>query len=400
MDVPLSQELPELISFRDENGVMVRESLDYEWRPTMYTKCKMIGHVHTAYRQGKLKKVWVKKLTKQIQPPVTEYVTSPVLDPEGFRSLRPVRVRASPGAPVRTSNVFQILETTLTGDAGLEVEKGNGKLYQKFFANWSFTSNSSYHAGGRIVVVWKAGCFNVNIVAASGQFLHCHVTPVSGMLSFYCTFFYAYNDPIMRQELWRDLRLLNTHDPWLLCEDFNCVMAVEERIGAPVRQCDIVDISSCMHTCGMEDIKCVGNFYTWNNKHQGSKRVFSTIYRILANQAWQGCYSTDEVCFMLEGHFDHSPGLLTVYSGIVGSKMFTLVNKLKKVKLALKELNKIAEELRAIQEYSAKHKAYLDFLSQKAKVAWLKDGDESTALFFIKALEAGMCRIKSTPFMI
>ncbi|XP_056685787.1 uncharacterized protein [Spinacia oleracea] len=202
-------------------------------------------------------------------------------------------------------------------------------------------------------------------------------------------------------------------------------MAIEERIGAPVRQSEILDICSCMHTCGMEDLKCVGNLFTWNNKQQGDKRVFSKIDRILANQAWQDSYPEAEVCFLPEGHFYHSPGLLTVYPGvdggkkpfkyftmwkaspvftdtvqsawntqIRGSKMFIVVSKLKRFKLALKELNKTGfsdvqaadwkayhelveaqeamhknstnmeladAELRAIQDYRVKHKIYWSF---------------------------------------
>lgn len=146
---------------------------------------------------------------------------------------------------------------------------------------------------------------------------------------------------------------------------------------------------------------------------------------------------------MPEGQFDHSPGLLTVYprtgggrkpfkyftmcksspafndtiqeawnAQISGNKMFLIVSKLKKVKVALKDLNKNGfsdvqaadlcayhamivsqevmhsnpndqgladKELEAILDYKIKHKAYLDFLSQKAKLAWIKAGDENIA---------------------
>ncbi|XP_021851633.2 uncharacterized protein [Spinacia oleracea] len=200
-----------------------------------------------------------------------------------------------------------------------------------------------------------------------------------------------------------------------------------------------------MHVCGMEDIKSVGNFFTWNNKQQGGDRVFSKLDRFLANQAWQNDYPSVEVCFLPEGQFDHSPGLLTVYPrsdggrkpfkyftmckssplflDIIqmarnfqcsGSKMFVLTNKLKKVKASLKELNRVGFtdiqaadlkahhgmiaaqegmhlnphdkelanlELQAIQEYKITHKAYLDFLKQKAKVEWIKNGDENTSWF-------------------
>ncbi|XP_021857550.2 uncharacterized protein [Spinacia oleracea] len=441
-DVPLSQDLPDYIYFRDKNGVMVRVVIFYEWRPTRFTQCKMFGHLQAKCRQG-MKRVWVRKASQPVPAPIqpiTEHVASLIVDQEGFhRSLRPIRVRVESEVPVRISNAFQVLDVPLIDNAVLKQNKVKhfiqkhavglvgllehkvklsnlGKLYQRVFTNWCFTSNSSFHSGGRIVVAWKYGCFTVNIVVASSQFVHCHITPVSGMHSFYCTFIYAFNDA-----------------------------AVDERTGATVRHSDIVDISNCIHACGMEYIKCVGRFFTWNNKQQGSKRVFSKIDRIMANQAWQGCFSAAEVCFMPEGHFDHSPGLLTVYprsdggrkpfkyfimwksspvfsdtiqkiwsTQIVGNKMFTLVSKLKKVKQALRELNKVGftnvqaddlkayqdmiaaqsamhnnptdstvadAELKSIQEYKDKHKAYLAFLSQKSKVAWLKEGDDNTALF-------------------
>ncbi|XP_056692042.1 uncharacterized protein [Spinacia oleracea] len=321
----------------------------------------MVGHMASYCRQGNTKK--------------------------GFqRALRPIRVRNSPVIPTQTTNTFHLLETEVQNEAGNRNETENevkhfihkyevglvgllehkvklpnlGKLYQKVFSNWCFTNNSSYHSGGRIVVAWKSGCFIVNIVAASSQFLHCHITLVGGMPSFHCIFVYAFNDHSLRQELWRNFNILNVQSPWILCGVFNCVMVVDERIGAPVRHADMVDINNCMHVCGMEDI---GNLYTWNNKQQGTDRVFSKLDRVLANYAWQGCYPSAEACFMPEGQFDHSPGLMAVYrrigggrkpfkyftmwktspvfndiihaawnTQISGSKMFIVVTKLKKVK--------------------------------------------------------------------
>ena len=320
-----------------------------------------------------------------------------------------------------------------------------GKLYQKIFSGWCFTSNSSFHSGGRIIVAWNPGSFTVSILSVTAQHIHCHVTPMSGMPAFFCTFVYAFNDSKQRESLWSDLRVLNTQDPWILCGDFNCVMNIEERIGSAVRQSEIADINACMHCCGMEDIKSSGHFFTWNNKQEGANRVFSKLDRVLANPKWFDSYSAAEVCFLSEGAFDHSPGLLTVYpknnggkkpfkyftmwksapkfSEIVktqwdrpisGSKMFVVVSKLKRVKLALKELNKTGfsdvhaadlkayhdllaaqeamhlhpadhslanEELDAIKTYKDKHQVYLDFLRQKAKVEWIKSGDENTAVF-------------------
>ena len=99
---------------------------------------------------------------------------------------------------------------------------------------------------------------------------------------------------------------------------------------------------------------------------------------------------------------------------VQGTKMFKVVTKLKAVKKTLKELNKegftnlqaadlrahretvaaqqrmhanprnhqfAQEELISVREYQGKHKAYIAFLSQKAKSAWIKEGGENTALF-------------------
>ena len=136
-------------------------------------------------------------------------------------------------------------------------------------------------------------------------------------LVFLCTFIYAFNTSVQRKELWRDLKAIKVLGPWILCGDLNCVMSADERVGSIVRKAEVEEIVDCMQECGMNDIKCVGNLFTWNNKQHGAARVFSKLDRIMGNVAWQNVYSSAEVCFMSEGQFDHCPGLLTVLPGVV-----------------------------------------------------------------------------------
>ncbi|KAL2897676.1 hypothetical protein RDABS01_039459 [Bienertia sinuspersici] len=94
--------------------------------------------------------------------------------------------------------------------------------------------------------------------------------------------------------------------------------------------------------------------------------------------------------------------------------MYKIVQKLKRVNASAKELNKqgfnnmqaedskryqemvgiqeklhrdplnaalMEEEKEATHQYHLAHKKYIQYLKQKAKVAWLREGDDNTALF-------------------
>ncbi|XP_056687982.1 uncharacterized protein [Spinacia oleracea] len=113
-------------------------------------------------------------------------------------------------------------------------------------------------------------------------------------------------------------------------------------------------------------------------------------------------------------HVFHDIVIAAWNTPIVGSKMYTMTSKLKKVKAVLKELNGVGfsdiqavalsayqamlvaqeamhhnptdqlladRELDATNVYRVKNKAYLKFLKQKAKVDWIKAGDENTTIF-------------------
>ncbi|XP_062104124.1 uncharacterized protein LOC133815283 [Humulus lupulus] len=233
--------------------------------------------------------------------------------------------------------------------------------------------------------------------------------------------------------------------PWLVLGDFNDILHKDERIGVKVKYSKSVAFQQCIEKCNLEDVKFIGNFFTWTNKQQGDDRIYSKIDRVLANQRWLDHYTAAEVIFLNEGMFDHCPAMLFVYptvgngkkpfryfkmwasapdffeqvkhdwQGVVfGTPMYRVVRKLKRLKILLKELNRkgfnelhsahikalqdlkecqdhlkedllnerlIVKESQARKNYSEIHKLYCSFLHQKAKVKWMQEGDENTTFF-------------------
>lgn len=233
--------------------------------------------------------------------------------------------------------------------------------------------------------------------------------------------------------------------PWFVGWDFNCVMNREERIGALVRSWEMEPIRRCMHYCGLHDIISTGNSFTCNNKQDGQARVFVELDRAMLNKKQEEVNPNVGAAFLNEGEFDHTPVIISAqegngairkpfkyytrwktspkYEGIIrgcwsenvtGKNLYKVTHKLKLVKQELKGLNKSGfleievevvraatameevqrrmhddptnrviadEEVKVLQEFKCKHSAYMSFLKQKAKVAWLRDGDENLALF-------------------
>lgn len=138
-----------------------------------------------------------------------------------------------------------------------------GRLYQSLFSGWCFSTNSSFHPGGRVNLAWNVVSFHVDIVAMSAQFIHFHIQVVSNKQDFYYTFVYAHNEAKKRESLWRDMEefALKIDKPWAILGDFNCVLNME-RIGAVVREAEMLPFRMCVTKCGVEDMKSTGCFYT------------------------------------------------------------------------------------------------------------------------------------------
>ncbi|XP_059294688.1 uncharacterized protein LOC132047699 [Lycium ferocissimum] len=153
--------------------------------------------------------------------------------------------------------------------------------------------------------------------------------------------------------------------------DFNNVLNGNERVGSPVTAAETKDFKRCVDICRLQDLKSSGSFYTWNNKHGESTRVYSRIDRALVNGEWITSLPASEVHFANEGLFDHCPGMINWETGmpnkatsfkyfnmwslapgfqdtvkqsweqpITGTRMYQVVGKLNRVKAVLRKINR------------------------------------------------------------
>ncbi|KAM6569088.1 hypothetical protein CsatB_017073 [Cannabis sativa] len=269
-----------------------------------------------------------------------------------------------------------------------------GALYVNMLKGWCFTSNIAWHEGGRIIVAWNPFSYSVNILNCTSQLIHLLVATLDGKHRFYVTFVYAFNKLKGRKMLWSDLKNIATHEPWMVMGDFNEILFKEERMGEMVKYNAANDFIDCVGICQLKDIKFGGSYYTWNNKRQGSDRICSKIDRVLANQKWLDNFPNAEAIFSAEGLFDHTPTIVSMYHEILsgkkpfnyfrmwtshsryaeivkgvwqqiisGSKMYQVISKLKKLKVAFKELNK--KDFLNIQEVTEKAREELKDLQKK-----------------------------------
>ena len=252
--------------------------------------------------------------------------------------------------------------------------------------------------------------------------------------------------------LWRDLRISCVdidNKLWILMGDYDIVRKPKKRQrGDPIDTAEMADFNSCIHDIQVEDVNCKGLPFTWNNKRGDNSTVLSRIDRVLSNDAWNQEFANVEAVVMPPGISYHCPILVTINAHrgkgrkpfkffdfwmnnekfqsiliasweeqVVGTKMYQIYMKLKRLKPCLKELNKkqfsnitdrvrvAKEELNNVQvliqqgggsndirkqemecklKYVSLCKDEETFYRQKSRVKWLQKGDKNSAYFFRK----------------
>ncbi|XP_074297304.1 uncharacterized protein LOC141628012 [Silene latifolia] len=209
------------------------------------------------------------------------------------------------------NGLFGLVETKVKNINISNVQAGLGN-------NWRFINNNDLHESGRIWLLWDPGHFHVLLIMKDVQAILVSVEHLQTGFSWTCSLVYGCNKDSERASLWHSILQCKSivHGPWLLMGDFNNVLHIGERIGSEVTLAEIRDFQHYVDNCGLYDLVTQGAYFTWNNKQEENKRVFSRIDRVLANDQWINNGPSGIASFLPEGLFDHSPCTIRLWDEI------------------------------------------------------------------------------------
>ncbi|XP_074304878.1 uncharacterized protein LOC141639720 [Silene latifolia] len=442
VEVKVGTALPDVIEFLDEMGELQRQIMHYEWRPIVCTDCNALGHYARDCKRNQTKKpakkVWVPKkpgpsnqVPKVSNPvaaaptviaePVEEAVVAPVAavsQDTGLCGLIKTRVKTVSINKVHQGlgNNCKVAHNNSVHDGGMIwVIWDPGIFSVDILASEPQVIHSKVTSLQTGIVWWLSMVYGFN--------------RVNERLS-------LWNSLSIMNTL--------VNGPWVVIGDFNNVLALNERLGSEVTNYEIRDFQKCVAECGLVDVPAQAAYFTWNNKLDPGSMVFSRIDRVMSNDEWLLQFPDVSIMFHPEGLFDHCPCTILLAphdirrkgnfkyfnmwgkdtisrtcpeiwdSDVEGYKMFQLVKKLKWLKLPLKRLNGSAfsnietsaqvaqmhmfsmqkklhddplnldvhvEEKAVCESFKLLQEARRSFLSQKAKVQWMTEGDDNTNYF-------------------
>ncbi|XP_022843180.1 uncharacterized protein LOC111366706 [Olea europaea var. sylvestris] len=430
--------LVEDFDFCHANGEWITICAEFEWIPIKCTECGVFYHSCTSHTKPrkKLSKVWVAKDkagqsgVANDKPPIDNGWTHVSHKRKSSRSVDdgiaiPIQVD---GIHTLADNSKRVVlkpnENTELGEEGkvspvslaiLNEEDSHTSIpHSNSLAKKAIDSLQKKKNGPgegqmtllknlKIWICWNPNDVHVLLVGSLAQAIHVHVNVCNGKCSSIVSVVYGDNVPVKRGNLWVDLVARHggfTCFPWLVMGDFNSVISLSDVAGnSSSWHAWKDDLRNCMATAGLDDLKFDNCLYTWSNKY-----VFDPILKkldwVLVNLEREEEFQGSEATFVSASVSDHFPMIRG--EAVVGTPIYFLCLKLKKLKLALKDFNKehfsnlptlpldsslYNEEVQLQKEFFELSKANEGFLRQKARVKWPNLGDQNTAFFF-KAMKS------------
>ncbi|KAL0439863.1 UNVERIFIED_CONTAM: hypothetical protein Slati_2469300 [Sesamum latifolium] len=404
-----------MVPHEDGSESACKVDVEYEWLPPKCTACISLGH--------SMKECTA---TKPRQPPVSVYVQKPRVCPRGperephittasvihessIGSSRASEDRADKSKAIVLYNAFEfigLLETRVAFDNIARVQRG-------LLPRWNWYVDYA-GLGNRIWLAWDDYFIGLDVLETGDQFVHCSVHIRCLHVHVLITVVYGCNDVIGWKLLWADLdRISSTvrDVPWLVGGDFNTVVDANEVCG---QSGDIrgaaKDFQGCLRDTGLITLPMQGEWFTWHNCSRDSRSLWKRLDRLLSASIFRF-----DNYLALSAEF--IPSVRRIWQHrIVGTTMFVVTRKLKalkpifraqrqkkgdlsnNVKLAAGFLE-MAQSLLA-QDRHNQLLLHLEFccklvlrlasrleqhmLHQRAKIAWMKDGDQCSRIFFRK----------------
>lgn len=295
---------------------------------------------------------------------------------------------------------------------------------------------------------WDPHIWTISDIVSHAQHISCKIVSTDLVVTFYASFIYAFNNYVARRSLWSDLSRfkgsfpVSLLSPWVLSGDFNVCLHTDEMNSVSNFSIDMREFNDLIAALDVFDLNFTGKFFTWwdcNILHP----TFKKLDRVLINPDWITAFPSSSAQFLRRGLSDHCPALVylglsaprlpkpfQVFQHIIehtrflssveeawgatihGDPWYILSSKLKRVKLALKQLNNscgnlhdavivarkaltdFQDELPNLPSYdqcvaeeelcSNLQKAIATeeiFLKQKSRISWLELGDGNNAFF-------------------
>ncbi|KAK4384074.1 hypothetical protein Sango_3094600 [Sesamum angolense] len=241
--------------------------------------------------------------------------------------------------------------------------------------------------GNRIWIAWNDEFIDVDILNADSQFVHCRVHVHELHETVLLTVVYGANELSARRELWQgliDLAITVGNEPWLVGGDFNAVLDMSEVSGASGDiQVAMNEFNDCILQTGLLRFQCKVSLFRFDNYLALSPEFLASVHSI-----WR--------------------------HPIVGTPMYSVTRKLKALKPVFRQQRRCKGDLAMNVKLAAgflevaqnilqydRHNSLLLLLEhccrlvylkaskleqimlrQRAKLQWLKGGDQCSRIFF------------------